>query len=70
MANIMSKLHPLKIKNFIQYWIKETIRIVTLNRKPKKSEFYEVSRITGLGIIIYGFIGFIIFIIAYILRNL
>jgi len=62
-----------KIKNFIErikIWIKETERILRLIRKPKRSEFDEVARITGLGIILFGLIGFIIFFIAQLIRML
>ncbi|HEX55381.1 MAG: protein translocase SEC61 complex subunit gamma [Candidatus Altiarchaeales archaeon] len=46
---------------------RETRRILRLTRKPKMSEFIETAKITGLGMIIIGFIGFIILIIAEIL---
>ncbi len=62
-----------KIKNFIErikIWIKETERILRLIRKPKRSEFDEVARVTGLGIILFGLIGFIIFFIAQLIRML
>lgn len=57
-----------KFQGFIKYWIKETKRILRLTRKPKRSEFDEVARITGLGTILFGFIGFVIFLISQIIR--
>ena len=41
--------------------ISETRRILRLTRKPKWSEFNETLKICGAGIVIIGFIGFIIF---------
>ena len=46
----------------------ETRRILRLTRKPKGSEYSETAKITGVGIIVIGLIGFIIFLIARILR--
>lgn len=46
---------------------KETRRILRLTRKPRGSEFNETAKITGLGMIVIGIIGFIIFIIAQLL---
>jgi protein transport protein SEC61 subunit gamma-like protein len=46
----------------------ETRRILRLTRKPKGSEYSETAKITGAGIIVIGLIGFIIFLIAQILR--
>jgi protein translocase SEC61 complex gamma subunit len=36
----------------------EATRILKLSRKPTKMEFEEVVKITGLGIVLLGFIGF------------
>ncbi|MFH0860935.1 MAG: protein translocase SEC61 complex subunit gamma [Candidatus Altiarchaeota archaeon] len=47
----------------------ETRRILRLTRKPRKSEFNETAKITGLGIIIIGVIGFLIFFIALLIRR-
>ncbi|OQX21740.1 MAG: protein translocase SEC61 complex subunit gamma [Candidatus Altiarchaeales archaeon A3] len=57
-----------KFQEFIRYWIKETDRILRLTRKPKRSEFDEVTRITGLGILLFGFAGFLIFFITQLMK--
>lgn len=46
---------------------KETRRILRLTRKPRGSEFNKTAKITGLGTIAIGIIGFIIFAIFQIL---
>ena len=48
---------PAKIDNAI----KETRRILRLTRKPRASEFNETAKITGLGMILIGALGFILF---------
>ena len=43
--------------------ISETRRILRLSRKPKSSEFNETVKVCGVGIVIVGTLGFIIFLI-------
>jgi len=57
-----------KEKVFSAY--RETRRILRLTRKPRRSEFNNTAKITGLGMIVIGFIGFIIFIIAHIIPQI
>ncbi len=35
-------------------------RVLRVARKPDKSEYLQVAKITGLGIMLIGFIGFLI----------
>jgi protein transport protein SEC61 subunit gamma and related proteins len=44
--------------------LSETRRIIALTRKPKRSEFNEIVKVTGVGIILMGFIGFAILFIS------
>ena len=48
----------------------ETKRILRCTRKPKKTEFSETAKITGLGIIVIGVVGFLVFLIAQLTLNL
>ncbi len=43
--------------------VKRCIRVVHISRKPTNLEFSKVARITGLGMFLFGLIGFIISII-------
>ncbi|MBN2251607.1 MAG: protein translocase SEC61 complex subunit gamma [Candidatus Altiarchaeota archaeon] len=52
------------IRGKANYAYKETRRILRLTRKPRGSEFNETAKITGLGIIVIGLLGFAIFVIA------
>jgi protein transport protein SEC61 subunit gamma-like protein len=45
-----------KIKNFIR----ECKRVLIVTKKPSKDEFKTIVKVSGLGIIIIGVIGFII----------
>lgn len=44
----------------IQEKLKEWDRVIKLSRKPKRSEFVMIAKITGLGMVVIGTIGFII----------
>ena len=46
----------------------ETRRILRLTRKPKRSEYNETAKITGIGIVLIGLVGFIIFLLSTIFR--
>ena len=46
----------LKLKSFI----KESARILKITKKPNKEEFKVIVKISGLGILLIGMIGFVI----------
>ncbi len=46
----------LRLKNFII----ESKRVWLITRKPSQSEFKIITKVTGIGILIIGLIGFII----------
>lgn len=44
----------------IQDKIREWQRVIMLSRKPRRDEFVTIAKITGLGIIVIGMVGFLI----------
>jgi len=60
-------MFPLRQKVINAY--RETRRILRLTRKPKRSEYNETAKITGLGIILIGMIGFIIFLFTHYMQK-
>jgi protein transport protein SEC61 subunit gamma-like protein len=50
--------------------IKNWKRVLMIARKPNKEEFLSTSKITALGLIVIGIIGFIIFIGFILIPNL
>ena len=50
-------------------FIKQCQRVLQVAKRPDRDEYYNVARITGLGIVIIGAVGFIITIIAQILTS-
>ncbi len=48
-----------KLKNFVR----ECVRVVKITKKPTKEEFKTISKVSGLGILIIGLLGFIVHLI-------
>ena len=46
----------LKFKRFIN----ECVRVLRITKKPDKTEFTTIVKVSGLGILIIGLLGFII----------
>ena len=44
--------------------LKQYRRVLYISRRPDRDEFVNVAKITGIGIIIIGVIGFVITLIA------
>lgn len=40
--------------------VKRCIRILHIARKPTNAEFSKVAKITGLGMFLFGLVGFIV----------
>ena len=53
----------LKIKDFTR----ESLRVLRITKKPSALEFKTIVKVSGLGIMIIGFIGFILHFIQQIL---
>ncbi len=51
-------------KESIISFLKLNQRVLQVAKRPDREEYYNVARITGLGVIVIGVIGFIISIIA------
>lgn len=43
--------------------LSEYVRVLKLTRKPTKEEFSVIAKVAGAGILLVGFIGFIIYIL-------
>lgn len=57
----------MKYRESILNFIKQSKRVLKVAKKPSREEYLNVSKVTGIGIIIIGVIGFIISIIAQLL---
>jgi protein transport protein SEC61 subunit gamma-like protein len=60
----------MNIKEKIGKGVGETKRILRLSRKPKTSEYTETMKVTGIGLLAIGLLGFIILLSSELLRSL
>ena len=44
--------------------LSEYIRVLKLTRKPSREEFTVIAKVAGAGILLVGFIGFIIYLLV------
>lgn len=54
----------------IASFLKQCRRVLQVAKRPDRDEYYNVSRITGLGIVVIGAVGFVVTIIAQVLSQL
>ena len=52
-----------KIKRFL----KECRRVLKITKKPNRDEFKSITKVTGLGLVIIGAIGYAIFLLKQVL---
>jgi protein transport protein SEC61 subunit gamma-like protein len=54
-------------KESITQALKQYRRVLYVSKRPDRDEYINVAKITGIGIIIIGVIGFIVYMIAVLL---
>ena len=54
----------MNVQERLDKFVKDSKRVLKVARKPDKDEYIDFAKVTTLGIIIIGLIGFVIFLIA------
>ena len=54
---------------WIQTFISDAQRVLTVSKKPSTDEFMTMARITALGLIVLGILGYTVEFITFIIRN-
>jgi protein transport protein SEC61 subunit gamma-like protein len=54
----------MNVKEDLKDFLGQCKRVIKVARKPGKGEYINFAKITGAGILLIGFIGFIVYIIA------
>ncbi|WP_407357325.1 protein translocase SEC61 complex subunit gamma [Methanolobus sp. WCC5] len=49
--------------NSINQSLKTYLRVLKLTKKPSREEFLTISKVAGLGILVIGFVGFLIYLL-------
>ena len=52
-------------KGKVRKFIKETVRVMRITRRPNQTEFKNIAKVTGLGCAAIGAIGFVVFMIVF-----
>ena len=48
-------------------FVKDSKRVLKVSRKPDREEYFEFAKITALGILVIGIIGFVIVLVGQII---
>lgn len=52
-----------KINRNVGQVLKSYLRVLKLSKKPSREEFLMISKVAGAGILVVGFVGFIIYVL-------
>ena len=55
-----------KLKSFYR----ECVRVFKITKKPTKDEYKAILKVSGLGILLIGFIGFLVHFIDHLIKTL
>ena len=50
----------MNVQEDIDKFIKDSKRVLKVSRKPDKQEYFELAKISALGVLVVGVIGFVI----------
>jgi protein transport protein SEC61 subunit gamma-like protein len=59
----------LKRKERARSWVSEYTRVLKLAKKPGRKEYSLTSKVTGIGIVLVGIIGYLIKFVSVIIQN-
>ena len=54
----------MSLKESLDKFVKDSKRVLKVSRKPDKAEYFDIAKITALGILVIGAVGFVIVIIG------
>ena len=61
------KSKAFEVRNAVKSKLREYVRVLKIAEKPGRDEYEMAAKITGAGIIIIGFVGFLFFMAARVL---
>ena len=54
----------MNVQERLDKFVKDSKRVLKVSRKPDRAEYFEFAKITALGILVIGIIGFVIVIVG------
>ncbi|NPE31495.1 protein translocase SEC61 complex subunit gamma [Methanococcoides sp. SA1] len=58
-----SILKSAKINRNVGQVLRSYVRVLKLSKKPSREEFLMISKVAGAGILVIGFVGFLIYVL-------
>lgn len=59
----------MNVPQFIDDFVKQSQRVLTITYKPKPAEFRQMALTTAVGMVLVGLVGFVISMLAYFIRH-
>lgn len=56
-------LKSAKINRNVAQVLKSYLRVLKLSKKPSREEFLMIAKVAGAGILVIGFVGFLIYVL-------
>ena len=54
----------MNVQESFNKFVKDSKRVLKVARKPGKEEYLELAKVTSIGVVIIGVIGFVIFLLG------
>ena len=54
----------MSLKESLDKFVKDSKRVLKVSRKPDKAEYFDFAKVTALGILVIGVIGFVIVLVG------
>jgi protein transport protein SEC61 subunit gamma-like protein len=54
----------MNVQESINKFIKDSKRVLKVSKKPDRQEYLELAKVTSIGVVIIGVIGFIVFLLG------
>lgn len=52
----------MKVINKLNKFITESKRVLRIAKKPSKQEYFTITKVSGIGLLVIGFAGFLLYI--------
>ena len=54
----------MNVQESFNKFVKDSKRVLKVSKKPDRQEYFELAKVTSLGVVIVGVIGFIVFLLG------
>ncbi len=54
----------MNVQESFNKFVKDSKRVLKVSKKPDKQEYFELAKVTSLGVVIVGVLGFVVFLLG------